>query len=124
MKITPQIKGELVNLYKGMGIVNIIVFAISMFTGFKISFLLGLVVGYIYMCWNLYFLGYTITKSVYKSQQNAKRYLRGNYILRYFILVIIFGIAYKVPYISGLGVVIPLFYPKIVLGFNVLKGRR
>lgn len=124
MKITPQIKTELVLLYKGMGIVNVIVFAISLFTGFKLSFLFGLIIGYIYICWNLYYLGYTISKSVYKTQKNAKRYMRGNYILRYAILVLIFGIAFNATFISTLGVVIPLFYPKIVLGFNVLKGRR
>lgn len=124
MKITPQIKNELVYLYKSMAIVNIIVFAISLFTGFRISFLLGLIIGYLYICWNLYFLGYTISKSIYKSKQNAKRYIRGSYIFRYALLVVVFGIAYNVDFISILGVVIPLFYPKIVIGFNLFKGRR
>ena len=124
MKIAEEIKAELKTMYIGMAIINIIVFLISLFWGFSFSMLIGLITGYIYMCWNLFHLGYTISKSIYKSQKQAKRYIQTNYLFRYFILVIIAGITFKVDFISSLGFLLPLFYPKIVLGFNVLRGRR
>lgn len=124
MKIAKEIKTELKTMYIGMAIINVIVFLVSLFWGFRLPMLLGLLSGYIYMCWNLFYLGYTISNGISKTQGKAKKYMQSNYILRYIVLGILAGVTFKVDFISSLGFFIPLFYPKIVLGFNILRGRR
>lgn len=124
MKITTQIKNELIPIYKGMGLLCGITFIISLFFGFRLSFLSGIILGYSYVCWNLYYLGYTISNSVMKNQKHAKRNMRLSYALRLLVFAVLFAFSAFTPYISIVGVTLPLLYPKIVMGFNLFKGRR
>jgi len=118
------INSDLKILIVGMAILSILIFLISLFWGFKLSFLLGMTIGYLYMCWNLFHLNYTISKAVSNNADKAKRYMYYNYILRYSILVLIVYLAYSFAFISVLGVIIPLFFPKLVFLINTVFKRK
>lgn len=108
----------------GMAILSISIFLISLFWGFKLSFLLGMTIGYLYMCWNLFHLNYTILKAVNNNADKAKRYMYFNYILRYLVLLLIVYFAYICDFINVIGVIIPLFFPKIVFILNTIAKRK
>ncbi len=118
--LTQEIKSDLKLIFKGVFILTILVFLVSLFWGFDLSFLLGLVIGSIYICWNLFYLALTISKSVQKDISKAKKSMYGSYFLRYSILVILACVAFFVEFISIFGFFIPLLFPKIVIGFNIL----
>ena len=106
-----------------MFFVNISVFLISLFFGFKMSILLGLLIGYFYICFSMILLAYSINESVSKTQDKAKKYMLFCYILRYIVLAALLAIAANVKYISIIGVIIPVLYPKFVLfAKSFLKG--
>ncbi len=106
---------DLTVLYIGMAILNLFVFLISLFWSFQMKLILGLLIGYLYMCWNLWYLNYSIKNSVSKSVSKAKNSFFSSYIIRYAILGVIVVFAIQTGYVSYIGICIPLFYPKIVL---------
>lgn len=119
--MTIEIKNELKNLYIGMAIINVIVFAITLLWGFSLSMLIGLIIGYAFMCWNMYYLGHTISKAVYRQKPNNKGFMVGNYALRYSILFILVLVAFFVDFINPVGIILPLFYPRVVLTINSFR---
>lgn len=106
---------DLTVLYIGMAILNLFVFIISLFWGFKIAFVFGLIIGYFYMCWNLWYLNRSIQNSVSKSISKAKNTVLSSYFIRYVVLGVIIISAIQTGYASYIGICIPLVYPKIVL---------
>ena len=124
MKEKNKLYLEIKQLVTGMFIVNLIVFIVSLFWGLNLSFLLGLIIGLLFSCWNMGYLGYTISKSIVKSQNKAKRYMAFNYMFRYSVFVIIFVISIYTKYINTVAVLLPLFYPRFVLGFNLFFNRK
>lgn len=105
---------EIEQLVVKMIILNTIVFFISLIWGFKLSILFGLLVGLVFSCLNMVYLGYTVSNSVQKSTKKAKNYLMVNYILRYLVFIILLAISVNVKFISTIGVTLPLFYPKVI----------
>ena len=86
--------------------------------------ILGLIVGFMFSCWNLLFLNNAILKAVDMSIDKAKKYMYINYFIRISILLIISFIVYKINYISVIGIIITLFYPKIVIFFITVFVRK
>lgn len=124
MKINEEIKKDIKIMFIGMGIINLIVYLISLAFGFSLSMLLGFIIGYIYICWNMWMLSLSVSFSVGKSPSAAKKYMYGSYLIRYAVLFVLAGIAFKTRLFSPLGIILPLFYPKIVLGYISITGRR
>lgn len=124
MKIRETLNNEIKNLIIGISILCIISFAVSLFWGLKLNYLLGTIIGLLFSCLNMSYLAYTVVKSVNMSQLKSKRYLVINYFIRYLIFSIIFVISVYSKYVSTLAVTLPLFFPRIVLAFNLYFGRK
>lgn len=124
MKTKGTLNNEIKNLIIGISILCIISFAVSLFWGFKLNYFLGTIIGLLFSCLNMIYLSYTVEKSVGMTQLKSKRYLVINYFIRYLIFSIIFVISVYSKYIGTLAVTLPLFFPRIVLAFNLYFGRK
>ncbi len=124
--ITKEIKADLKLLYIETFIMVIISFLISLFWGFDLSLLIGFLVGYLYSCFSLFHMGYTVSKNVTKEISVAKRSMNINYAVRYVLLAILAAIAILLNLFSPIGLFVPVFFPRIAIGFNIVffKGRR
>ncbi|MFA5658767.1 MAG: ATP synthase subunit I [Oscillospiraceae bacterium] len=118
MKISPGIKAELKPMLIGMVILNAAVSAVTLIFGFNPPMLIGLAVGCAFMCGNMLYLGFTVSRAVEMTVGRSKKVVVINYLLRYSILGLIVFLAYQTKYINALGIFIPLFYPKPVYAFN------
>ncbi len=124
MKTKGTLNNEIKNLIIGISILCIISFAVSLIWGFRLYYLLGTIIGLLFSCFNMSYLAFTVEKSVGMSLVKSKRYLTKNYFFRYLIFSIIFVISVYSKYISTLAVTLPLFFPRIVLAFNLYFGRK
>jgi len=118
------LNNDLKIIFAGMGIINAIIVLLSLIFSFRYVMILGLIVGFMFSCWNLLFLNNAILKAVDMSIDKAKKYMYINYFIRISILLIISFIVYKINYISVIGIIITLFYPKIVIFFITVFVRK
>lgn len=122
--IIKSLNNDLKIIFAGMGIINAIIVLLSLIFRFRYVMILGLTVGFIFSCFNLLFLNNAISKAIDMSIDKAKKYMYVNYIIRISILLIISFIVYKINYISVIGIIITLFYPKIVIFFITVFVRK
>lgn len=116
---------ELIQLLKGMAILNVIVFIIiSIAFGFELSMLFGLILGYGIASLNLIALSRAITTAVKKDTSKAQKYMTANYLIRYLGVGIIIFISLKTEMISTIGVIIPLFYARLFMFLGTIIKRK
>ncbi len=111
--ITPLIK----KMYPYVILMNIPVWLISLLWGFELSMIVGLVVGTVYCILAYIYLGKTINYAVNFGEIKAKRLMLSCYIIRFIGLGILGFLALKFSFMNFFGVLIPQFYPRIVLTF-------
>lgn len=124
MKIKGTLNNEIKNLVIGISVLCFLSFIFSLFWGLRIDYLIGTIIGLVFSCSNMIYLAYTVSKAVKMSQIKAKRYLMVNYFFRYFIFGVIFVFSVYSKHISTLAVTLPLFFPRIVLTFNLYFVRK
>lgn len=124
MKISREIKQELKQLIIGMAILNAVAIAVVLFFSFRWQMTLGFLVGYFYMCFNLIFLGVTVTRATSQKSSPAKRTMFSGYALRYLVLGVVVFLCYQTKYINPIGIYVTLFYPKLVLAFSKVFRRK
>ena len=83
--------------------------------GFDLSTLTGFVVGFVYACISCAYLGYCCENSVKLDVKKAKRKMLGCYFTRFSVLFLLCAFAMLTKKINVVGVLVPQFYPKIVL---------
>ena len=124
MKTKGTLNNEIKNLIIGISVLCGISFAVSLFWGFRLDYLFGTIIGLLFSCLNMSYLAYTVTRSAGMSQQKAKRYLSTNYFFRYLVFGIIFAISVYSKYINTIAVTLPLFFPRLVLAYNLFILRK
>lgn len=114
---------ECLYLFKGSCILNVIIFVISLILKMNISVLVGLILGTGILFINLNLLRHDIDNAI-KYGNNKVRLMCG-YLLRYFLIGCAFYFATKVKIINPFGVIIPLFYPRVLytLG-SIIKNKK
>lgn len=106
-----------------MMIVNIAFFLLTLIWGFDIKNLIGFTIGFVYMVWCYYYLGRTIDAAVEMTVKKAKRAMAICYAVRFAGLFILCFVAFQFKLYSAVGIIIPQFYPKIVLSADALIGK-
>ncbi|MGN1411742.1 MAG: ATP synthase subunit I [Oscillospiraceae bacterium] len=103
---------ECLYLFKGSCILNAIIFVISLILKMNISVLVGLLLGTGILFINLNLLRRDLDNAI-KYGNNKARLMCG-YLLRYLLIGCAFYFATKVKIINPCGVIIPLFYPRVL----------
>ncbi len=108
-------------MFPGLLVLTFIAFLVSLFWGFKLSVLIGFALGFIYVVLSYYYLSETIYRAVNHSRKKAQRIMFFCYLLRYLILVLLCLIALITKVINVFALLVPQFFPRIVLMFNNYK---
>lgn len=112
------------NMIPGLFVLTVLAFLISLFCGFKLSVLLGFLIGFIYVVLSYFYMAETIVRAVRQSKKKAQRMMTGCYIIRYFVLILICAAAFKTEFFNVFCVLIPQLFPRIVLMFNSFTERK
>lgn len=121
--ISKMIKSELLYLTPCIIIFDILAFAISIpLIGFTYSMAFGLLLGTVVLYINLIQLGISTENAVNryeinKSEKNSKAYMFANFLIRYLVigLAIYLSFSSKLGHLfNTVGVVLPLFYPRLI----------
>ncbi len=105
----------------GLVLLTVTAYLISLLFGFKLSVLLGFVLGLIYVVLSYYYLSETVYRAVNQSKEKAQRMIFICYLLRYLILFILCLTAVITKVINVFALLIPQLFPKPVLMFNNYK---
>lgn len=124
MKNNNGLHHDIKKLVIGMSILSLIAFGISLIWGVKIDFLLGTLIGLAFSIFNMIYLGYTVTKAMNMEHGKAKKYLVSNYLFRYLVFGVIFALSVYSNYVNILALILPLFYPRIVLAVIAIFDRK
>ncbi len=108
----------------GLLILTLIAFLVSLFWGFRLSVLIGFLVGFIYVVFSYFFLAETIFCVVKYDKKKAQRIMFFSYLSRYLILVLLSLIAYKIKVVNVFALLIPQLFPRLVLTLNNFKERK
>ena len=119
------VREECRKLVVGLLVLDAITLLVSaFFHAFTLPMVLGVLAGSILALLNFYFLGYFIHQSVQKEPGRAKAYMISGYLLRMALLAAILVLGFKLEHINGVGLVLPLLYPKLILYFDTWRGGR
>ena len=77
-----------------------------------------------YMCLCMYYLGVTCEKAVELEDKKAKRTMLGCYMTRYGVLFVLCAGAMLTKAVSPVGILLPQFYPRIILYVIQIRERR
>lgn len=120
MKEKSSIRIELERIIPKMCLINVVVYPISLFFGFDLSFLIGLVVGTLFACLQFVYLGYTINKSVEMAVKRAQRQMLFCYSIRFLVLAALCFFGHETGTMSFPALVIPQFYARIVVSLEIM----
>lgn len=112
------------NMIPGLFVLTALAFLISLFWGFKLSVLLGFLIGFIYVVLSYFYMAETIERAVKRNKKTAQRMMFCCYLIRYIVLLLICVIAFKTEIFNVFSVLIPQFFPRIVLMFNNFRERK
>lgn len=117
------LKKDLLHMTKWAVILDIAAYGISIaFLGLTLPIAMGLLLGTAAMLLSMWLLSRTALKIAECAKQTGthdKRYLV-SYSVRLLIVGVAFAIAYRFRPIAGLGVAIPLMYPRIIYTVGAL----
>lgn len=114
------IRLELERLLPRMALLSIPTFLVSLFFGFSLPFLAGLVVGTAYAMVSLVMLGITIERSVEKGAKKGTANMYLSYGVRYLVLFLICFVAIETGWMSFIAIIIPQFFARIILWLETL----
>lgn len=80
--------------------------------------IITIILSSLYSVLNIYMVGTAIVVAVEKTENKARNYMILHYFVRYIITGSIIYYAFIISWISPLAVIIPLFFPKIILVFR------
>lgn len=112
------------DMIPGLFVLTALSFLASLFWGFKISILLGFLVGFIFVVLSYFYMAETISRAVKRNKKTAQRMMFGCYLSRYILLLLICAIAFKTGALNVFCVLIPQLFPRIVLMFNNYRERK
>lgn len=109
------LRSMLREMVPGLLVLTVIAFLISLFWGFRLSVLIGFLVGFVYVVLSYFYMAETIFRAVRQSKKKAQRMMFFCYLSRYIMLILLCLIAVKTKLFSVFGVLIPQLFPRIVL---------
>jgi len=93
------------------------------FMGINISVPAGLVLGNIILIFNLWHLWRSVIKAAAFAGKRKNNPMMGGYLIRSLAVCIAVMISFRFDWISTIGTLIPLFYPKVIYTLNsIVKG--
>ena len=106
------------------GVMAAACWAFTLLWGFAISQLTGFLLGWGYMFIFMFYLGVTCEKAVDLDGKKAKRTMLGCYMARYGVLFVLCAVAMLTKAVSAVGILLPQFYPRIILYVMQIRERR
>lgn len=114
----------LLMIYKWGAVLTVIGFAVTLFQGFKVSQLLGFLLGYGFMCAQFEYFGRSCESAVKLDKKSAVRKMRVCYAVRMSSLVILSCTAAYTGIANFTGILIPQLFPKMILTADQFFGRK
>lgn len=114
----------LLMIYKWGAVLTVIGFAVTLFRGFKVSQLLGFLLGYGFMCAQFEYFGRSCESAVKLDKKTAVRKMRVCYAVRMSSLVILSCTAAYTGIANFTGILIPQLFPKMILTADQFFGRK
>ena len=111
-------------IYKWGAVLTVIGFAVTLFRGFKVSQLLGFLLGYGFMCAQFEYFGRSCESAVKLDKKSAVRKMRVCYAVRISSLVILSCTAAYTGIANFTGILIPQLFPKMILTADQFFGRK
>lgn len=105
-------------------VLSTVSWAFTLIWGFELRTLLGFAVGYGFMCAAMLYLSHTCERAVELDAAKAKRLMTRCYVLRYFALFAVCAAAMLTGLVNVVGVLVPQFYPRIVLTLIQIFSRK
>ncbi|MDK2804223.1 ATP synthase subunit I [Acetoanaerobium noterae] len=107
---------ETIKLLKGIIVLDIIFIAIIYILGkFDIPMLQGILIGSVYALLNFRLIAVSLNRAVQMSPGRAQIFASISYMGRLALTAAIILAAIKVDYINAFGVIVPMFFPKIII---------
>lgn len=107
---------ETIKLLKGIIVLDIIFIAIIYILGkFDISMFQGILIGSVYTLLNFRLIAVSLKRAVQMSPGRAQIFASISYMGRLALTAAIILAAIKVDYINAFGVIVPMFFPKIII---------
>ncbi|WP_024857847.1 hypothetical protein [Ruminococcus albus] len=114
----------LLMIYKWGAVLTVIGFAVTLFRGFKVSQLLGFLLGYGFMCAQFEYFGRSCESAVKLDKKSAVHKMRVCYAVRMSSLVILSCTAAYTGIANFTGILIPQLFPKMILTADQFFGRK
>lgn len=117
-----DVSQELFAVIRFGALFSAIAFLFSLCWGFDLSMLLGLFIGWVYLCICYIYLADTVC-SVAKitNIKAARKKIMACYFLRFAGLFLLCWLSFEIEIINVVGVLIPQFFPKIIMYIKYVK---
>ena len=115
---------ETIKLLKGIIVLDIIFIAIIYILGkFDIPMLQGILIGSVYALLNFRLIAVSLNRAVQMSPGRAQIFASISYMGRLALTAAIILAAIKVDYINAFGVIVPMFFPKIIIVSSAINRK-
>lgn len=119
-----EFKKQLLQVVAGTLILDaVVLIAVWLFDKMSLPFVLGLLVGSVFECVLFVSMIYSAQQTVSKTPGKGRAFYTVSYGLRFLASGLLMYAAIKLPFIDFWGVVIPLFYTKIIFVFIYTLGK-
>lgn len=119
-----SIRPLLKKMLPAMAVLNVAVYLVTLLWGFDYTMIVGLAVGYGCCCLRMYRLAANIRTAVRLPVGKAKVLMFRQYLLHFLLLGILGYVALKFDFMNFAGLMLPQFYPRIVLGGMIFLEKR
>ena len=115
---------ETIKIFKGIVVLDVIFIAIIYILGkFDIPMLQGILIGSVYALLNLRLIAVSLNRAVQMSPGRAQVFAGVSYLGRLALTAAIILAAIKVDYINAFGVIVPMFFPKIIIVSSAINRK-
>lgn len=118
------LKPILRKIYIFGGALSAACFALTLIWGFDLKNLIGFAAGYVYLCVCYFYFGRVCESAVKCNVKKAAHLMRVCYFTRYAGLFLLSGLAAGLGFANFTGIVIPQFFPRIILTADQFFGGR
>ena len=115
---------ETIKIFKGIVVLDVIFIAIIYILGkFDIPMLQGILFGSVYALLNFRLIAVSLNRAVQMSPGRAQVFAGVSYVGRLALTAAIILAAIKVDYINAFGVIVPMFFPKIIIVSSAINRK-
>ena len=115
---------ETIKIFKGILVLDVIFIAIIYILGkFDIPMLQGILIGSVYALLNFRLIAVSLNRAVQMSPGRAQVFVGVSYVGRLPLTAAIILAAIKVDYINAFGVIVPMFFPKIIIVSSAINRK-